>query len=92
VAHRHQTDQGYEGDLETGIENVYGVVFEGMAHEGKGFSVQAKRWIIERSWAWLENDRGLIRDYERLSENHAAIVYVAMIWLILRQLTKNQQR
>ena len=41
-------DQGYRGDLEVDLAAVYGVVLEVVEHEGKGFSVQAKRWIVER--------------------------------------------
>ena len=36
-------DQGYQGNLEADIEGVYGVKFEVVEHEGKGFSVQAKQ-------------------------------------------------
>lgn len=85
-------DQGYQGDLEEAIEAVYGVEFEVVKHEGKGFSVQAKRWIVERTWAWLENNRGLVRDYERLPENHEGMVYGAMIRLMLRRLANNRRR
>lgn len=85
-------DQGYQGDLEIDIEAVYGVVFEVVKSEAKGFSVQPKRWIVERTWAWLENGRALTRDYERLPENHEGMVYVAMIRLMLRRLDNNRRR
>ena len=85
-------DQGYQGDLEEDIEAVYGVEFEVVKHEGKGYSVQAKRWIVERTWAWLENNRGLVRDYERLPENHEDMVYGARIRLMLRRLANNRRR
>lgn len=85
-------DQGYRGDLEGDIKAVYGVEFEVVEHEGKGFTVQPKRWIVERTWAWLENCRGLVRDYERLPENHEGMVYVAMIRLMLRRLEDNRRR
>ena len=85
-------DQGYQGDLEEDIEAVYGVEFEVVKHEGKGYSVQAKRWIVERTWAWLENNRGLVQDYERLPENHEGMVYGAMIRLMLRRLANNRRR
>lgn len=85
-------DQGYQGDLEEDLEAVYGVEFEVIKHEGKGFTVQAKRWIVERTWAWLENNRGLTRDYERLPENHEGMVYIAMIRLMLRRLGNNRRR
>lgn len=85
-------DQGYQGDLQEDIKGVYGVEFEVVEHEGKGFSVQAKRWVVERTWAWLENNRGLVRDYERLPENHEGMVYAAMIRLMLRRLGNNRRR
>ncbi|HEY9663144.1 MAG TPA: transposase [Allocoleopsis sp.] len=85
-------DQGYQGNLEEDLEAVYGVLFEVVTHEGKGFSVQAKRWIVERTWAWLDNNRALTRDYERLPENHEGMIYAAMIRLMLRRLEKNQRR
>ncbi len=84
-------DQGYQGDLEEDLEAVYGVMFEVVTHEGKGFSVQAKRWIVERTWAWLDNNRALARDYERLPENHEGMVYAAMIRLMLRRLENNRR-
>jgi putative transposase len=85
-------DGGYEGDLEEDMPAVYGVKFEIVQHEQKGFVVQAKRWIVERTWAWLENCRGLVRDYERLPENHEGMVYVSMIRLMLRRLENNRRR
>jgi transposase len=85
-------DQGYQGNLEVDLEAVYGVVLEVVEHQGKGFSVQPKRWIVERTWAWLENCRGLTRDYERLPENHEGMVYIAMIRLMLRRLENNRRR
>lgn len=85
-------DQGYQGNLAQDLAAVYGVAFEVVTHEGKGFSVQNKRWIVERTWAWLENNRALTRDYERLPENHEGMVYVAMIRLMLRRLENNRKR
>lgn len=57
----------------------------------KGFQVEPKRWIVERTWIWLENARILARDYERLPENHEGMIYVVMIRLMLQRLTKNRR-
>ena len=84
-------DKGYRGYLEEALEAVYGVILEIVAHEGKGFSVEAKRWVVERTWAWLDNARGLARDYERLPENQETMVYLAMIRLMLRRLENNRR-
>jgi transposase len=85
-------DQAYRGDLEVDLAAVYGVEFEVVEHPGKGFSGQPKRWIVERTWAWIENCRGLTRDYERLPENHESMVYVAMIRLMRRRLENHCRR
>lgn len=60
-------------------------------HQWLWVSSLAKRWIVERTWAWLENARALNRDYERLPENHEGMVYVAMIRLMLRRLGHNRR-
>lgn len=44
--------QGYRGNLEDDLYEVYDVLLEVVEHQGKGFQVQAKRWIVERTWAW----------------------------------------
>lgn len=85
-------DKGYRGNLGTDLETVYEVVLEVVEHQGKGFSVEAKRWVVERTWAWLENARGLTRDYERLTENQESMVYLAMIRLMLRRLENNRRK
>ena len=85
-------DKGYRGDLGDDLEAVYGVPIEISTHEGKGFTVEAKRWIVERTWAWLDNARSLTRDYEYLPENHEGMVYVVMIRLMLRRLENNHTR
>jgi putative transposase len=61
------------------------------AEEVKGFQVERKRWIVERIWTWLENARILNRDYERLPENNESMIYIMMIRLMLRRLTKNKR-
>ena len=86
-------DQGYQGNLVEDIPAVYGVAMEISMRVSTGqFEVEPLRWIVERTWAWLDNARSLTRDYERLPENHAGMVYVVMIRLMLRRLTKNHTR
>lgn len=52
----------------------------------KGFQVLPKRWIVERTFAWLSRHRRLSKDYERLAENSEATIYIAMIDLMIRRL------
>ncbi|MBW4421158.1 MAG: transposase [Myxacorys californica WJT36-NPBG1] len=57
----------------------------------KGFQLEPQRWIVERTWTWLDNARVLTRDYETLPENHEGMIYVVMIRLMLRRLTNNRR-
>jgi len=85
-------DKSYRGNLGDDLEAVYGVPIEVSQQESQGFKVEAKRWIVERTWAWFDNTRSLTRDYEHLPENHAGMVYVVMIRLMLRRLGKNRTK
>jgi putative transposase len=52
----------------------------------KGFVVQPKRWIVERTFGWLNRSRRLSKDYERTTESSEAFIKVAMIHLMIRRL------
>jgi transposase len=51
-----------------------------------GFAVLPKRWIVERTFGWLNRYRRLAKDYERTIESSEAFVKIAMIRLMLRRL------
>ena len=53
----------------------------------KGFQVLPKRWVIERTNAWMTRNRRMARDYERLTETREAFIYILMIRLGLRRLS-----
>jgi transposase len=53
-----------------------------------GFIVLPRRWVIERTIAWVMRNRRMSWDYEVLTETTEALVYVAMIRLMLRRLAK----
>ena len=55
-------------------------------NEQKGFYVLPRRWIVERTFAWLGRCRRMSKDYEELPENSEAMIQVAMINLMLRRL------
>src|SRR5262249_32022552 len=52
----------------------------------KGFAVLPKRWVIERTFAWLGKYRRLSKDYEQLPSVSETWIYVTMIHLMLRRL------
>lgn len=51
-----------------------------------GFHVLPKRWMVERTFAWLVQNRRLARDYEQTETSATGLIYVAMIRLMLRRL------
>ncbi len=53
----------------------------------KGFQVLPKRWVIERTNAWISRQRRLARDYERLPVSSESFIYASMIRLGLRRLS-----
>ena len=54
-----------------------------------GFSVLSKRWIVERTFAWLGRYRRLSKNYEALPESSESMILIAMINLMSRRLAKN---
>lgn len=58
--------------------------------EQKGFVVLAKRWIVERTFAWLGRYRLLSREYEHLTQTSESDVYIASIRIMLQRLNRHQ--
>lgn len=52
----------------------------------RGFSVQPRRWIVERTFGWLNRSRRLSKEYERTNESTEAFIRIAMIHLMLKRL------
>ena len=52
------------------------------------FVVLPKRWVVERSFAWIGRNRRLARDFERYARTVAAFIRLAMIRIMLRRLTR----
>ena len=52
----------------------------------RGFVVLPKRWIVERTFAWLARFRRNSKDYERLPEVSEAMIYISMVHLMSRRL------
>ena len=52
----------------------------------KGFVVLPRRWVVERTFAWLTQCRRLSKDYEGLPRSSEAMIYIAMTRLMIRRL------
>ena len=81
-------DGGYRGELIAWVEETLGLKLEIVEKpkDQNGFQVLPKRWIVERTFAWLVRQRRLARDYERLPETSKAFIYAAMVRLMIRRL------
>ena len=54
----------------------------------RGFQVLPRRWVVERTFSWLGQNRRMSKDYERLCASAEAFVYAAMIRLMVRRLAR----
>jgi putative transposase len=53
-----------------------------------GFHVLPRRWVVERTFAWLGRNRRLAKDYERLPQTGEAFIYMAMSRILIKRLAK----
>jgi putative transposase len=82
-------DGTYRGeDWHKEVKRDYGIELEVSKNpEGvKGFIVQAKRWVVERTFGWSIQSRRLAREYEKLAESSEAMMYLTMIRILVRRL------
>jgi transposase len=80
-------DRGYTGDRPAADAAAHGIALEVVKHpEAKrGFVLPPRRWVAERSFAWLARFRRLARDYERTAEVLAGWHWVAFVALMLHR-------
>jgi len=81
-------DGGYAGQLIDWAKRACGRVIEVVKKTAPNrFVVLPKRWIVERTFAWLGKYRRLSKDYEDLPESSEAMIHIAMINLMLHRLS-----
>jgi transposase len=83
-------DAGYAGRLVTWANTVLHLVVEIVKRSDDlaGFHVLPRRWVVERTLAWISKRRRCVRDYETLPEHHEAMVHIAMIMTMSRRLAR----
>jgi transposase len=86
-------DAGYAGKLVAWAANLLHLVVE-IVRKRPGqstFEVLPRRWLVERTFAWISKQRRTVRDYERLPTHHAAMVTWAMIAVMTRRLARSHR-
>jgi len=80
-------DQGYTGDQAKEDAKEHGIVLQvvKLPQAKRGFVLLPKRWVVERSFAWKNRFRRLVRDYERLPEVLSGLHFLAFAILMLRR-------
>ena len=85
-------DGGYHGQpMIDWVFALTGWIFEVIKRSDtvKGFEVLPRRWVVERTFAWLGRYRRLSKDYEVLPQSSEAFIYAAMVNLMLTRLARN---
>jgi transposase len=85
-------DAAYAGKLVVWAAAALGlrveIVRRRLAH---AFKVLPRRWVVERTFAWISRHRRTVRDYERLPDHHQAMVTWAMITVMTRRLARQHR-
>ncbi len=81
-------DAGYAGKLIEWVWALTGWALEIVKRprDSHHFQVLPRRWVVERTFAWLSRCRRMSKDYEALSDTTEAWIHIAMIHLMLRRL------
>ena len=88
--HLAYVDQGYTGEKPAAQAEAHGIELEvvKLAEAKRGFVLLPRRWVVERSFAWLARFRRLSRDYERLPTTLVSLHWLAFTSLLLSNLVK----
>ena len=87
-------DGGYQGPATASAVGAIGawrLEIVKRSDAAKGFVVLPKRWIVERTFAWLGRCRRLAKDFENLTRTSLAFLRLAMIRVMLRRVARTSQ-
>ena len=79
-------DAGYQGEVAAGARERLRLEIVKRPRDAEGFHLLPRRWIIERTFAWLGRNRRLAKDFERLLDTTTAMAVLAIIQLLMRRL------
>ena len=83
-------DGGYRGaSLRNYVRILWGWTWQVVlrSDDQQGFKVLPRRWVVERTFAWILNARRLSMDYEKTRKNSQSMVYLAILPLMIRRAT-----
>ena len=79
-------DAGYTGKLATWAATLKMTLQIVAKRDPHAFEILPRRWVVERTFAWISKHRRTTRDYEHLPASHEAMILWAMIALMTRRL------
>jgi transposase len=83
-------EQGYTGSVVQAVSRIlrFTIQIVGGINLKGGFITQPRRWVVERTFAWMHRCRRLTRQYEQTPLAHEAMVVISQLALILRRLDR----
>ncbi len=79
-------DQAYRGDLVSWVKETFACELEIVQKTTKAFKVLPRRWVVERTLAWLSRYRRLVRVYEKRVASSVAMIWVSSLRILLKKL------
>jgi transposase len=83
-------DGAYRGDTAAGTAAREGLRLEIVTRDPgtRGFAVLPRRWVVERTFAWLGRNRRLAKEFETTVASAVTLVYLASLQLLVRRLAR----
>ena len=81
-------DEGYRKSFENDVSSELKLGVDISEKISPKFEVIPKRWVVERTFAWMSNSRRLSKDYEITTESEEAFVMISHLRTLLRRLVK----
>ena len=79
-------DQAYRGDLVSWVKETFACELDIVQKAAKAFKVLPRRWVVERTLAWLSRYRRLVRVYEKRVASSVAMIWVSSLRILLKKL------
>lgn len=83
-------DGGYAGQLILWVKEKFNIELEIVKRspEAIGFQLLKRRWVVERTFGWFNKCRRLSKEYEVLTRNSESLIYIAMISIMTKRISK----